>query len=368
MSANQEAPGQDARATRWLAAWAVFILLLYAAGTLGGASLLRGYRADTEQARQAGLADLHAPPAHAEAARGAAAPPDRGAAAVEVEVGIGVRRVGAVTPHEAGWTGEFTLWFRTPAGAAIDPGKGFRIVNGDVLAREQTADDIRAGRRYQEYRVAARMSKMFDGARFPLGDEALLVEIEDVAHASATLRYVADARDSHVAPDAMPPNVRLVTAMPMVRQQIHRSDGERVARSRFVYAMLAAPNGYGVYLKLFQALFASVAIALLALYIRPSEVDARFGLPVGAFFASVSNVAAIMPLLPPTNRIALSDMINLAGMATIFLVLAQSVIALWLVDTLGRERLAHRFDRLSLAVLLPGYATLNLVLPLAASP
>jgi hypothetical protein len=366
MRASHEAHGQDAGATRWLAAWTVFILMLYAAGTLGGASLLRAYRADTEQARQAGLADIHAPMAHAGAARGPVPSPRH--EALSVEVGAGVRRVGAVTPREAAWTGEFTIWFRTPAGAAIDPGAGFRIVNGETLAREQTAGEIRAGRRYQEYRVAARMSKMFDGARFPLGDEALLVEIEDVGHAADQLRYVADARDSHVAPDAMPPNVRLAAAKLFVREHVHRSGGERVARSRFVYAMLAAPNGYGIYLKLFQALFASVAIALLALYIRPSEIDARFGLPVGAFFASVSNVAAIMPLLPPTNRIALTDMINLAGMATIFLVLVQSVIALWLVDTLGRERLAHRFDRLSFAALLAGYAALNLALPLAAAP
>jgi hypothetical protein len=50
--------------------------------------------------------------------------------------------------------------------------------------------------------------KTFDGARFPLADEALLIQVEDIAHPLQALRYVADARNSYVGPESMPTNVR----------------------------------------------------------------------------------------------------------------------------------------------------------------
>ena len=61
-------------------------------------------------------------------------------------------------------------------------------------------------------------------------------------------------------------------------------------------------------------------------------------------------------------------MLNMVGLATIFLTLVQSTISLYLYDTLGLEKLSRFFDKVSFVVFLAGFAAINLALPLAASP
>jgi len=132
--------------------------------------------------------------------------------------------------------------------------------------------------------------------------------------------------------------------------------------------MLAVPDGFGLYTKMFQALFASVAVALIALYIKAISIDCRFGLPVGGFFASVTNNFTVARLLPHVDRATLTTMINSVCLLTIFLVLVQSVISLYIFDNMGRHRLSLLFDRVSFFVFLIGYSAVNVVLPLAARP
>jgi hypothetical protein len=222
-------------------------------------------------------------------------------APVDVLVGISVRRVGDFALRESAWTGDFNIWFRRPKDA-VNPGENFRIVNGEIRQREKVGSEERGAQRYEEYRVVARMIQAFDGTRFPVADKALLIQVEDIPHPLQVLRYVPDARNSYVGPESMPTNVRLIRSLAAVKTESYRSGGKIKAHSQFVFAILVGPNSLSIYLKPFQALFASVAIALLALYIRPIHIDARFGLPVGGFFASVGNIVAITPLLPPANQ------------------------------------------------------------------
>lgn len=133
-----------------------------------------------------------------------------------------------------------------------------------------------------------------------------------------------------------------------------------------LWAFWLYPPSESIYLKLFQALFASVAITLIVFFIKPIHVDPRFGLAVGAFFAAVGNNIYVVTLIPPSENISLANMVNGIGLATIFLALAQSAVSLHIMDTMGRERLSRVFDMVSFAALFIGYAGINLILPLAA--
>lgn len=109
-----------------------------------------------------------------------------------------------------------------------------------------------------------------------------------------------------------------------------------------------------------------MAIALIAFYIKPIHVDRRFGLGVGAVFAAIGNFIYIGPLLPRAGLIILTDMVNIIGLATIFLTLVQSTISLYIYDSMGRESLSRFFDRVSFAIFLVSYTVNNLALPFAA--
>jgi hypothetical protein len=55
---------------------------------------------------------------------------------------------------------------------------------------------------------------------------------------------------------------------------------------------LVRPN-CGYFVKLLFGLFVATAIAFLALFIRPIDLDPRFGLGVGAIFASVTSALTL---------------------------------------------------------------------------
>src|SRR4029077_9381060 len=102
----------------------------------------------------------------------------------------------------------------------------------------------------------------------------LILEIEDATRLEA-LRYVADESASGVNPEAMSRHVRL--ARTLVGVTVRRQGPARDAHSQFFLAMVIASNSASIYLNLFQALFAAVAVAFIVFFIKPIHVDPRFG-------------------------------------------------------------------------------------------
>lgn len=357
---------------RFVMIWAACLLLLYALDASFGVVKLRGYAAETEKTRQARIAS---PTIELNVKKPDLKIPSR-AKPVDVLVGGSINRIGDFALKEAAWTADFTLWF-TWSSDKVNPGKSFRIVNGQILQREKGESHRSGKEHYVEYDVVARMTKPFEALRFPFGEEALFIQVEDAVHGTDTLRYIADKQNSGIGPEAIIPHGITLTRF-LVDTKIggFRSGGvnpgpaggKKEVRSEFILAMLVVPDGRGIYQKMFQALFASVAVALIALYIKPTFIDCRFGLPVGGFFASVGNNIFVASILPHADRLTLADMINTVSLFTIFLILVQSVISLYIFDSMGRERLSRLFDRVSFAVFLIGYVAVNLALPLAARP
>jgi hypothetical protein len=128
--------------------------------------------------------------------------------------------------------------------------------------------------------------------------------------------------------------------------------------------ILVLRQGFGFYLKLFQALFAAVGVALLSGFFKAHE-EIRIELLVGGFFAAVANSYITATYLPDTGAMTLMDKINLLGLVTIFLCMVQTVIS-------GRfarhdeEAFSRLFDRVSYGLIALVYVGLNVALPLMA--
>lgn len=175
-------------------------------------------------------------------------------------------------------------------------------------------------------------------------------------------------------PLAIPQHLAITKSLATVKYYSRESTGDdpRISpgtpevHSRFIFAMLFNLPSFPIYLRNFQALFASVAIAFIVFFIRPIHVDPRFGLGIGAFFAAIANNISVGTSLAPIHRFTLTAMVNALGLATIFLTLVQSAISLYIEDTMGREKLHRFFDKVSFTVFLIGYTATNLLLPLAA--
>jgi hypothetical protein len=356
---------------RFVIIWAVCLLVLYAVVSSLGVTLLSRYAREASNIREARIKSptmqLKAPA------------PDQqirsGARPVEVLAGGSINRIGEFALKESAWTADFNLWFKWN-GDAVKPGEGFRIANGQIQQREKV-DSYQSGtEHYEEYNIVARVTKDYDASRYPFGEEGLYILVEDSTHGAEPVRYVANKQASLIGPEALPRAVKLSGFMvdTKIATSGHGlanpgpSGSKNEVRSQLMLGLLVVPRSMGLYQKMFQALFASVIVALIALFIKPVHIDCRFGLPVGGFFASVSNNIFVGTLLPNADRLTLTDMVNSISLVTIFLVLAQSVISLYIYDTMGRERLAIYFDRVSFVVFLIGYVAANLALPFAAMP
>jgi hypothetical protein len=353
---------------RFVVLWAAALALLYASVGYFGAGQLLAYKDRTAQLRKTWLASsagkegVVVNPSNA---------PSKPAA---VRVGIYVNRIGELAMHEMSWTADFDLWFQW-ASKGINPGETFQISNGEIETREKREASVSGADHYERYHVKARMAKYFDPTRFPFADEPLVIQVEDGLHGLDALSFVADAKNSAVSPTAIAYDfVKMKQVFAAVRSHDFGSarghsrggsEGSDV-HSQFVFAMLVNPPGLTFYLKMFHVLFSSVAIAALALFIKPIHVDPRFGLGVGAVFAAIGNMIAIAGLLPRAQQATLTDMINLIGLATIFLTLVQSTISLYQYDTLGLEKLSRLFDKASFVVFFAGYVLVNIALVLAA--
>jgi hypothetical protein len=353
------------RGLLFTALWALAIALFYLSVGLFGMQRLHQYRAEAESLRKAWLASrsavLGAPPP-------VIAPSPT---ATPVAVSVLVNRAGNFSLRQGSWDADFDISFRWK-GDAVDPGTTFRVTNGEVLSRDKETSHSRDGERYERFNVKARIEKHFDPSRIPFGGEGLVVEIEDVAHTVESLRYEVDGEGIQVTPNALARGLQLVQTFAGIKYFNYPShaDDPPVAsgdvHSLFVVAMLVRPAGRESYLSMFQALFASVGIALLVFFIKPVHVDPRFGLGVGAFFAAIGNNIFLSTLLPQADRLTLTVMVNFIGLATIFLTLIQSTISLHFYDTRGERRLSRFFDHVSVFVFVVGYLVVNLLLPWAA--
>lgn len=353
----------------WLTAWTVFVIALTAAAALAFAPSILSHRR-TEAGRNNALLDANADDPGTTAADRDMPPNAR---PTQVTVGIYVDRIIELSVKDVSWTVEFYLWFRW-RGESPKSLDGFQVIDGSVEKKDLEADETVAGERYQRFRVVAKITKFFDVTRFPCDDHLVTVAVEHPAHVRHEVLFVADADNSSVSSRVNVPAFRLRKAVALEKPHSYkttRGDPRLAPGTKATYSQLRLGvglhrDGWGLHFKLFQSLYVAVGLALLAFFIRPTEVDPRFGLGVGALFAAVANAYVISSLVPDTGVLALADVINAVGISTILLTIVQSAISLHLYGTRGEEAFSRAFDRRSFAVMLPCYIALNLVLVWAA--
>jgi hypothetical protein len=308
---------------------------------------------------------------------GTKAPPatlQAGANPVRVNGGIYVDRIVDLSVKESTWTVDFYVWFLW-SGQGADPGENFQIVDGAIESKEKVDEYTSGDEHYALYRVVAHITKFFDVSRFPRDDHLLTINIETPASERHELLFVPDNESSGVSSRVQIPGYSIYEQAILEKPHAYTSThgdprlaaGTEKVQSQLRMGLWIQRQGWGFYLKLFGPLFAAVAAAMLAFFIKPTYVDPRFGLGVGALFAVIANTYITSSLVPDTGVITLVDIVNQVGIATIVLSLLQSTISLYLYDRKGKEALSRLFDRVSFVIFLAGYVVINLALPWAAT-
>jgi hypothetical protein len=288
---------------------------------------------------------------------------------IPVEVGISIEKISDFSIKNVAWNADFYVWFRWQQPVndpPFDPGESFQVVTGTIQSKQKILDIVTGDQHYVLYRVSASINYPFNVARYPMDDHLLSMFIQDPVHSQ--IQYVADKANSRVDPSIRIPGYQIAnTIMGAKTVSENTTFGNPSGPNTFAqfgYGIFIYRQGYGFYLKLFQALFAAVGVALLSGFFKAHE-EIRIELLVGGFFAAVANSYITSTYLPDTGTMTLLDQINLIGLATIFICLIQTVISSRFTVK-GDEKFSSRFDRASFPIIAFIYIALNITLPLVA--
>jgi hypothetical protein len=358
LSAKQEAT--------WFRAWVVSLTAFF----LIAGGLLAWHQWQTRRQHRADALQTMDPAAPDPGVTAAA--PSNTDAATKVEVGMYVERIPELSTKDATWTGVFDVWFRWTGDAALKPADGFVIMEGTIESQDKLAEDHSGDRHYERYRVTAKISTPFPVAAFPLDEHLITLAIENGSIPRDKMLMVPDTESTSVSSRVSVPGYKIAGWSVIEKPHSYRTtrgDPRLVAGTKSTYSQLRLGiaikrNGMGLYVKMFQALYISVIIALLACFIRPVDLDPRFGLGIGALFAAVANSYLVSSFVPDTGEVALADIVNGIGIVTVLVTLIASTISLHLYERLGEVDLSRRLDRVSFRIILTGFLAANLLLVL----
>lgn len=288
-----------------------------------------------------------------------------------VEVGAYVDRIINLSIKDTNWTVDFYLWFRWKGEPDFKPDE-FQIVGGTIESQIKETDFTKDGETYRLYRVVAKISKVFDVSRFPCDEHVLTIDIEHPSSQRKQLVYKPDLNSkisSRVKLSAYNVNEAGVIEKPhSYKSNLGDIRLSNIATySQYRMGIKIHRTSWGYYFKMFEALYVAVIISMLAMFIKPTNVDPRFGLGVGGLFAAVANMYVTSSLIPDNGNMTLADVVSAIGIWTILLTIVQSVISLYILEHKQNEAFSRSLDRYCFFTFAGCYLLVNIALPFSAS-
>jgi hypothetical protein len=295
------------------------------------------------------------------------------ATALPVKVGFYVERIQDLSVKDAAWTAVFNVWFHWQGGS-FRPGEDFVILGASVENKEKLDERHEGEDHYERYLVTARVSKAFGITQFPADTHLLLLTLESGSQVRQKVLFVPDTESTSISSRVKVPGYDLshwkILEKPhsykTTRGDPRLAPGTKSTYSQIRLGLTLQRSGWGLFFKMFQALYIAVFIAFLACFIKPVDLDPRFGLGVGALFAAVANSYIVGEQVPDTGELALADTINAMGIFTILITLVESTVSLHLYDRRQEPALSRTLDLASFKIMLGGFVLANALVLLAA--
>lgn len=291
----------------------------------------------------------------------------------KVTVGIYMDGISEISILDSTWSPVFYIWFKW-TDTDVNPGETFRIVDGEILSKVKELERFENGEHYAQYLVRAKLTKFFTSDRFPLDDHLLTLSIEDSERSWEELEFVPDNDFSNLSSRVKMPGYSVYKFGLVMKPHTYKTSfgipgvpkDKHETFSQLIYGIWNIRPGLGPYFKTFLGLFAAILIALLALFIKPTHVDPRFGLGIGGFFGAVANMILSVSMVPESGVMTLMNLVNSVGVVAIAISMIQSTISLHIFDSRGEEALSRLYDRVSFVVICTCFVVINILIPLAA--
>jgi len=284
-------------------------------------------------------------------------------APVEVTIGVLVNRIDAISLKESTFDVDFYLWF-VWSDAAVNPGDSFEIVNGRINSKVDSDIHPVEGGQYACYRIQATIIKEFDLFKYPRDKHSLSIEIEDGASVER-LVYKLDSHNSKLNRDFFVPGFTADNAAFAVADHTYDTnygdpdlgfDSESVFSRFFATFAIHRPSDAAA-LKLYIGVLVAALIGFVSLLTHATQVEVRFGLGSAALFAAIATQFVIATNMPETSMLTVPDLVCITTIASVFLTLLESAVALNLCNA-GKIETARKLDLVAFAILPATYFVL----------
>lgn len=279
----------------------------------------------------------------------------------QVVVGAYINKIQDLNFRENKYAIDFYLWFRWKAeGTLADykPLDSFEIINGRIDSKGSVVEKRIGDMNYASVRVAATMSETWELANFPFDAHTVTVNIEDSGQTKLALVFVPDKNNSALGDEIDLSGWKASSFKSDVKVKVYKTNygdtslptDARSEYSRFMFSFDLDRLSYGSALKLLSTVLLATAVAFVAFLVKPSDLDARFGMGVGSLFAVAASAFISASLVPDSGGMTLADNMHMVALGFIFATLLISSVNLK-IEVSGREDLALRIDRWCVVVL-----------------
>jgi hypothetical protein len=284
-----------------------------------------------------------------------------------VNVGAYVISVHDINFRDKEYTMRFWLWFLYD-NPDFDFSTQLDIPNAKSIDPPEIILDSLEGRAWAIMKMKATMKESWKVADFPFDEQHLSVQIENSLFDNKTLVFKPDVIGStYDKEDALDGwNIKNFKVSNIQNDYETGFGDQQPSRSlqnfsAFLLEMDIERNAWGLFLKIFIGMYIAFLISIISFTIQVSELEPRFGLPVGGLFATVGNKYIIDSILPETSAFTLVDSLHTLTFLAIFGTLVVSAIALRQYDN-GNKEAAVRYNHIGSRWVVILYVIANVIL------
>jgi hypothetical protein len=286
-----------------------------------------------------------------------------------VKVGAYVISLHDINFHEKEYTIRFWLWF-VYDNPDFDFSKQLDIPNAKEISPPEIILDSIDGKAWAIMKMKCVMKQNWEVHDFPFDSQHLKIQIENTLFDNKLLVFVPDTAGSRFDEKEAIDGWRVKNFRVSDNQNDYETgfgDNSNPYQvfSSFNIEMDIERNAWGLFLKIFIGMYIAFLISVISFTPHPSELEPRFGLPVGGLFAAVGNKYIIDSILPETTSFTLVDTLHALTFFAVFSTLMVSAIALKYHDSSQIEK-AILVSRRGSWIVITTYVVLNIVAIAAA--
>lgn len=180
---------------------------------------------------------------------------------------------------------------------------------------------------------------------YPFDNQKLKFRIEETEFDTSAMVYVTDTLNSKLDSSVKFSEWSIASFKAystVVRYSTTYGDpsltGESFYPAITVEIILGRVEPWMAFFKMLTGVYVAFLISVIVFFIKPTNVDPRFGLCVGGLFASVGNKYVVESSLPSSGTTTLIDNIHNLTFLSLFLIISISIFSLYMFERGGKYK------------------------------